>query len=268
MRKSFLKKGKIFIMSFCAILLMSTICYAEDNMDQEGISNAEFGEMYSNEFFEVADYYEDEDGVLVFQRVQENDDSGLMRTNANEKAYVSDVVCVFDMTEDEKEELLRYVENVKMEQTSGVATYGSRYDYEWDSSGGCKAYSTVYFTRTTSNGSNFIEVTKVTGGFVGGSGTTGSVVGSGVVVVAQDVTIGQTGKPEGKALRTQQVNYTIANSTRSWTKYPGDWYPVQEGVVGTHVGATYYIELRRGTSTSTWSIELVNHVIDNGMSFM
>lgn len=118
--------------------------------------------------------FEDNEGNLVFERTTVVESNSKLRVSNSEQHYVTDDVVLFDLSEDEKEEIIQYVQEQKASATDSRSSGGNSYKYNWDTSGACKAYLRVYYTVNDSSGSEYYDLTKVTGGFSGASGTSNS----------------------------------------------------------------------------------------------
>ncbi|TYR81546.1 hypothetical protein FZC66_06830 [Priestia megaterium] len=124
------------------------------------------------------------------------------------------------------------------------ATSGSKSEEEWDSSYGVRAYSTIYYSRTTKDGVSYAKVTKASGGW--------SISDSSISLSSRKVTIGTSGWPAG----TQSITkYPTGNSWSYST--PTSWEYIST-TSGHSIGATSTVTLKRGSST--WTLKLNNNL--------
>ena len=263
-------KKKVLAVVMCLIMSISfsTVALAKDTSCYIDIVNGKddvhYEENYDVDFFKEADCYEDESGNLVFCSNDESEElqSGYMRTqtmgNKDVSHYISKCVVLAGLSDLEKEEVKSEVEDLRTNVARSGG--GNHYEYEWDSSGVCKAYVTVYYETYTKNGNTYVRLTKVNGGFSGG-GTGGASLGNGVSVTKQSLKIGQNGKTESETNYTQNQTYTKDKGTRSWSQtVPSTWKAINADVVTGLVGADLTITLKRG---STWTVYVNNNIVDN-----
>lgn len=260
-----MKKIKFLsILGICVALAVPSTVMANDTAIQktnETVSSdtvQSIENIFNNNFFKSATYYEDDEGNLIFESNNISTES-LLSTQNYTTEKVKDSLAFFDITPEEKELIKHDVQKLK----SGASTFsggGSNYVYEWDKSKYAKCFLRVYYTDSTISNVPYINLTKVQGGFSGG-GTGGAVVGSGISVKNQQVTIGQRGKPYKKLYRVQKKTYTKSNSSRNWTQTPpSTWLPVQSDTAEVLVGATLDIKLGRGSDV--WYVSFSNNIID------
>ncbi len=125
------------------------------------------------------------------------------------------------------------------------STFASKSEDLWDSSQGVKAYSTIYYTRTTKSGVGYAKVTKATGGW--------TVSDKSISLSNRVVKIGTSGWPAG----TQSITKNPSGNSWSYTT-PTSWkYISTEGE--NAIGATSTVTLKRGTR-STWTLKLNNNL--------
>lgn len=132
---------------------------------------------------------------------------------------------------------------------SARSSGGSHSEYEWDSSGAVKAYSTVYYERGTYSGQSTVNITKVTVGY--------EKPDVSVRVEGQELFVGQTGKTTAGTKTQTKTSYPSGTSS-TWTP-PSSWYPVMK-VDASQAGATYTLTLGRGSSTYTWKVAVYNNL--------
>lgn len=130
-------------------------------------------------------------------------------------------------------------------QEVSIASTGSKYEESWDDSIGVKAYSTIYFTKTTSGGIEYGKLTSISGGW-SRSDTTISLSG-------RKVTFGQSGWPAGSQTKTVYPTGNTWNYTA-----PSTWDAVSLDADYT-LGATSTVTLTRGTRSS-WTLKLSNNL--------
>ena len=76
------------------------------------------------------------------------------------------------------------------------------------------------------------------------------------------ILVEETGASKQGGIVTQ--NSTVNISSSSWSKTPpSSWVEVNESKTPCLVGANYILKLKRGTSSSTWTVELTNNIVYN-----
>lgn len=124
---------------------------------------------------------------------------------------------------------------------------GNHYEYDWDSSGGIKAYCTIYFTRCElDDGREGVKLDKITGGYDRAAHT--------LRVTDYEVNIAATGDNV-----TQRKSIDMDKS--SWIVYPpSSWKPVFVGNNAlTVLGAACNLTISR--NSKCWYLELTNHYV-------
>lgn len=134
---------------------------------------------------------------------------------------------------------------------------GSNNADKWDNSSSVKAYSTVYWTKSDINGYEHVTITEIQGGW-NRSDTSVSMSG-------RTLKVGQNGSytPSGSSHHyiNDQISTTYPGSdTYAWYT-PSSWKPVRtaNAVIGSIVGTTSTVSLKRGSST--WTLTFTNNVI-------
>jgi len=130
-------------------------------------------------------------------------------------------------------------------EVSASATSTSRKASKWDSSGGVKAYSTVYYSVTYKDSVPYQDLSKVTGGW--------SVSDSSISLSNRKVDLGQSGGSLCGGV-TQKKSFTPSGNTFSYPA-PSSWCAVSSQVGS--IGANTSVTLKRGSS-STWTLSLPN----------
>lgn len=125
------------------------------------------------------------------------------------------------------------------------STFGSKSEDLWDSSLGVKAYSTIYYSRTTKSGVGYAKVTKATGGW--------TVSDKSISLSNRVVKIGTSGWPSG----TQSITKNPSSNSWSYTA-PTSWKYISTESENS-IGATSTVTLKRGTR-STWTLKLNNNL--------
>lgn len=256
---------KIIAFLLCSLLCVCALSFAVvGNAKQLSESTSDIAEEFDDKFLKEADFYEDAEGNFVFTKTSK-ENSVLTRSGAGANEYISDCVVLVGETEEVKKEIEEDIYKLKS-GISPLSSGGNNYAYAWDGSGASKIYTRVYYTVSTISGNDYYEITKVTGGFTGGSGTSGAVVGSGVTVRSQSLSIGQTGRSANEGMKTGQKRYiNLSTSSRSWTQtVPSSWVAVNGDITPCLVGATLTVYFGRGDST--WSATVKNNIIENTLS--
>ena len=128
---------------------------------------------------------------------------------------------------------------------------GNSYIYEWDSSYYIKGYCTTYFESETLGRTTYTNITKVSGGYT----LDGN---SGVSVSSQTVYVGQIGKTYSNG--TKSYSMTQRPTGTSWNySTPTSWNAIEADAISA-AGSVYTLKIKRGTSSSTWTLELANYV--------
>lgn len=138
---------------------------------------------------------------------------------------------------------------------NNYTTRGSGSDYfeDWDSSGGLKAWTTVYYSTTTISGVEYLKVTKVTGGL--------SIVDPTYSITSHKVIIGCTGWSASSGYKEQNTTKTPGLSTFSWSyNAPTSWLYINTEAPIAVAGANYQIKIKRGGSS--WNFTLPNLVLE------
>lgn len=111
------KMVRITSMLLCTALVasMSTFVVNASSVcnEMQSVSDDEFNEIYPEEYFLEAECFEDDDGNLVFERTTVVESNSRLRVSNSERQYVTDDVVLFDLSEDEKEEIIQYVQEQK-----------------------------------------------------------------------------------------------------------------------------------------------------------
>ena len=205
-------------------------------------------ERFNNEFIANANLQIKDDNIVILS------ETSLLETmESGEKRYVEDRLVLLAENAEEQEIL----KNDVLKYRSGKrSSGGSSYKYKWDSSGTLKAYTRVYYNVSAYAGDDYYKITSVTGGYSYPGGS------NGVSVKSQSLTFGQTGASKQGGIVTQ--NSTVNISSSSWSKTPpSSWVEVNESKTPCLVGANYILKLKRGTSSSTWTVELTNNIVYN-----
>lgn len=142
----------------------------------------------------------------------------------------------------------------KIEKDKIVRASASYYETTVDSSQSYTIFMTVNFDKTTVDGKIYVRVSSITGGFTGGSGSSGNYVGSGVYIESQTLEVVTAGNPlnhpTDERFLNQMDTETFANTASSWSyAAPSGWYQVyQYSMPYARVQANLNVVARRGTS--------------------
>lgn len=248
-------KKMMFLMLILCIFFYTPV-YAETEVQTTYTNDV-------NDFLRSAVCVE-KDNSFVFTETKEIDTNNARSSEI--KNYRQDTMILYaedaERAEKIRDDLRRLKESDSLERSGG-----SNYKYAWDESGQVRAFTTVYYELSYRGSSEYIKMTKVSGGFESGTGSgSGAVVGSGVSVINQYIDVGQNGK-SANSFETNQSRFgiTFSNNQRNWTyTVPASWNPVETQSALTVVGVNYYVELKRGTSSTTWKIHVQNLVANTG----
>ena len=186
------------------------------------------------------------DGVQVQENCVVISKNNLIDSNGNTSFYSQEKLLLVPEDPDDLMEIKSAVENNR--NTGG----GSNYQYLWDATYSVKGFMTVNYQSTTIGEDVYIGMTSITGGFEGDGHV---VIGSGVSVVSHYLNVGQNGRSmTGSYINNQNVyNITFPVTQRTWSyTTPSSWVPVHKETALTTSGASYTINLKRGTGT--WSL--------------
>lgn len=129
-----------------------------------------------------------------------------------------------------------------------LRTNGSKYEEEEGASASVRLYSTIYYSRKTENNKKYIVLTKVTGGV--------KILDSLTSIVSQNLTMGTSDYTISQAKEVYPTQSSFSYSA------PSSWEYIEDNTnFGGLVGATYKVEARRGTSTKTWTVSLINRIL-------
>lgn len=252
---------KIIAFLLCALLCIgsSTVAFAADSV-QPLETVEDLSEEFDNDFLKEATIYEDNDGNFVFTKITKKD-LAVTRSGVGEIEYVSDCVVISGDTKETKEEIASDIQKLR----SGIeplSAGGTTYKYKWDTSGAVKAFLRVYYTEYTyASGYQAMKITKVAGGYETGSGS--SIIGSGVSLKSQKLTIGQNGFTTPTGI-TESQTATYSKSGQNWTQtVPSSWKGVDVEHAPYCVGSNLTLTLGRGTGT--WTVTVQNILAQNGL---
>lgn len=118
-------------------------------------------------------------------------------------------------------------------------------------------FMTVNYTKYSSGGDIYYDLTTITGGFRDPN-TTGTYVGENVYVTSLTLDVAQSGTfPNGNYSQAQTRYGINLPEQRSWSySTPSNWIAVCGLGPGISVGATYYFTLTRGSSSWTSSLQI------------
>lgn len=246
--------GKVMVLILTVCMVFNTIVYAEADVQIERSNDV-------NDFLKRAVCVEKDNSFIFTEKIEISVNS----TRSSEiKHYRQDTMVLYaedvEKAKEIRDDLKRLKENDSLERSGG-----SNNKYAWDESGQVRAFSTVYYDLSYIGSSEYIKMTKISGGFESGVGS-GASVGSGVSVTNQYIDVGQNGKSaNGFEVNQTRFGVTFNNSQRNWTYTPpASWTPVDTQLAFTVVGVNYYVILKRGTSSATWKIHVQNLVADTG----
>lgn len=204
-------------------------------------------------FIQQSDYkYDVETGAYYFKKKSINKE--MQKTVFAEKTgKKEEILVLIPYTVEAKENLPKIIKDVKIMRASG----GSNTKYGTDSAGCVSATLTVSYDSYTKNGKEYAFLKNVSGGFTGAG--SGNIIASGVSVVGNNVTYGQSGINTSGLFKSQSKTYNIGNSSRSFSvSPPSNWVAVASESQVAKVGATYTITLKRGTGN--WNCTIVNNL--------
>lgn len=118
----------------------------------------------------------------------------------------------------------------------------------WDSSYSVEASSTFYYTVTTISGSDYMQLTNVTGGW--------TTPPTGISIQDQHVRFGATGVSPNGFVEHSQDEYPSGQFTWAYNA-PGSWPPISvSNKTGRAFGVNSWINLWHGSTE--WSLGLIN----------
>ena len=230
-----------------AMTSLSTLGFAQ-NSDSADTHVSDTPSIDADAFFSSAKVIQSDENAVVLQDTETLDSNLNPFDGSIDK--VSTTIAFLAKDPSDSQELLALATT----KSSG----GNQYRYLWDKTGTVKLHTRVYYTETQTNGSTYVALTKVVGGFDAG-GTGGASVGSGVSVTLNKRTVKQFGKGSSNTARDYSSTKTYDNSIRSWTyTAPTSWKAVED-CQASLVGCTYSVKLKR--ADSTWLTTLSNQVV-------
>lgn len=252
---------KIIALLLCGVLCFWTTAFAAE-ANQVSEPKEDLAKEFDNDFLKEAEYYVDKDGNFVFTKVSK-ENSIATRSGISEKECVSDCVVIAGVTEEAKEEIAVDIQKLRSGVEPLSSVDGSSVKNKWDTSGSIKAYLRVYYNEYTyGSGKQAMKITKVTGGYATGSGS--AIIGSGVSLKSQKMTMGQNGftTPTGYT-SSQKASYT--KTGQNWSQSaPSSWKGVDIESSPYIIGANLTITLGRGTGT--WTVDIQNILAQSGLS--
>ncbi|MCD8020861.1 MAG: hypothetical protein LUF92_15200 [Clostridiales bacterium] len=139
------------------------------------------------------------------------------------------------------------------------ASSGSNTKTDSDSTGTVRCSSMVSYTISTTNGKEYIQLTKTTVKLISLTGNSGTSQGSGISIVSNEATVGCYGIKTDGTYYSKSKTKTLENKPCSWT-YSPSWSKVgySSGTNIYKIGTNHVVKLKRGNST--WTISLSNNI--------
>jgi hypothetical protein len=127
---------------------------------------------------------------------------------------------------------------------------GSKYDYQWDPTGGVKAYSTIYVNKTTDSQGTWLDLQSVTGGW--------EIHDNTYYLTNMRVRLAQIGVGTNGSVYKTLDKYP---SSLTWSySAPPEWPKVSANTTGAgqaYVGAGQYTRINRGSTY--WQFDWANN---------
>lgn len=228
-----------------AVNAQSNDSLLNNNLHSTSTSQAEAilnNAIYRDYLIRVGEYQANDDGSYSFTRIASTATRSANGTLAKEVLTLipNDDATASDITD--AVAVMRANNSTRLEDT--------------DAAGCLTAYCVINWKTSNVGGAQYAALTSVSCGYK----SQGSTLGSGVSVASQSLMIGQTGFTTGKYV-TQQKPISIATSSKSYTCTPPTSWAAVEVESGTAIiGATYTINLKRGTSSHTWGCTITNNI--------
>lgn len=242
----------IVTLTFCISSVLPAFAN-QGGLKEISMSDISVSDNLTKQFIKNSDSYEVEDGNYIFKKTEK-----ISSTNKNslkstkEGMYKTTTMVIFADTDDEKADLEKAINNITNSVSTSSSSGGSNYVYKWDSSDYIKGYCTAYYD--LENNDEYATITSASGGYTGG--------GSGVSVKTQSVLVGQSGKTYSNGTKAYTMSKTPTGKTWNYST-PSTWKAVEASAVSAG-GVTYILRIKRGTSTSTWKLEINNLVFGTG----
>jgi hypothetical protein len=129
-----------------------------------------------------------------------------------------------------------------------IRPFGSKDEEQWDGAYGIRAYSTVYYTRSTNGNLYTYTLNSVSGGW--------DNIDSQYSLSGRHVRYGVSGNRAGGGVVLEHEDKYPTGNTFSYTATSAMSYPVESRVI---MGLNSYITIKRGTS-STWELHHQNNL--------
>ena len=229
-----MKIRKLLILFLAVLTLISAIPVMADNgTDNLQVGYTSYEKENLNSFIRKADAYSYSDGVYSFDKTT---------TNGTESKKEVLSLILLDTT---KKTLVD--NNINVLRTSTRGTGGHSFS-DWDAS--ISIYATVSITYTSS----YIGDTQYT--VLDSVSVSRTENYNGVAPDNQYVNYGCWGRPYQGSAATQNAYVELSPRDTSWSiNTPSSWLPVS--MMADHtIGATYTLNLHRGTSSSTWQLRV------------
>lgn len=174
----------------------------------------------------------------------------ILKVGKNRKGEKIEEGAISELYKIDEESIIDITSKSDKERVFAGVPDSSQGDGTWDPSKSAYLYSTVYYTKTTYNNVNCVEITKADGSV--------SNLNSGVKVYKLLVRMGQTSYLFPSA--RDQIKEENFGEATSFQMYPNSsWIPVPAvyGSQGSTVGCTMEVDLGR-SSSSTWNATFIN----------
>lgn len=243
-----MKAKKMLSLVFAIIMMFSaysTVAFADYDLvgGQDDLFSNEA--MIDFDFISIADIYDANGALIAYKTTELSTDAA---NSTTDYASYMTKIAVFQPKEeftvkDVHEELQEYIDR---------AASGSKTETDRDSSISIEGYITIYYDRTTQDGSSYVRITEVSGGY--------TRLDRQVKVKSQNINVGCSGWALGYGWVDQSDDFS--ESSASWTyTAPDDWIPVSTNDGPTiFAGANCTYTLQRIGNDHTWELYIENNL--------
>lgn len=230
-------KKKMIPFLLIALLLSSIPVQAEEN----GNGSKELKDLFLESTFEE----KTEDGCYIYSVEYVPNDNNLYRASSNQQNSRQMAKTTFMIVPNNEED--EEIWDAAVEQTR-ASSGGNKGAYAWDSTGGVKIFSTIYYSESVSYDRTYTHLDKITGGY--------EKADRSLSVVSQEITYGAT---QPYLVQTKVENVTGT----SWTIIPpSSWEAIDTSqTLARILGVNSYVTIKR--NSGSWTVTLLNNLYGN-----
>jgi|GEM_PF-1241373 len=236
---------KAYILFLTVMLILSVSSFPVLAADIEAIKSTDSNILAIDENFLDSAQIDIQNGMLILSKEYQVEKAGVQAvTNAEVDSFVKEIVYLLPDEETTAENLYN-----ELRGNAAILSAGSKTETGVDNSISIRGTLTITYDRIIINGSNFIKLTGVSGGY--------TTLDSQVKVKSQLIACGCTGLGVGQFY--EQSDY-FTKSTASWSYTPpSNWAYVCSDIPEHFVGANCTYTLQRIGSAYTWDFVVSNN---------